>query len=80
MTHGVFLLNSNGMDIMINNTGGTGQYLEYNTLGGIVDFYFLAGPSPAQVAQQYSRVIGTPTQMAYWTHGFHRRSNRGFTN
>ena len=71
-THGVFLLNSNGMDIMINNTASTGQYLEYNTLGGIVDLYFLAGPTPQQVAQQYSQVIGTPTQMAYWQHGFHQ--------
>lgn len=32
-THGVFLLNSNGMDIFINNTAESGQYLEYNSLG-----------------------------------------------
>ncbi|KAK0248374.1 hypothetical protein B0A54_17123 [Friedmanniomyces endolithicus] len=31
-THGVFLLNSNGMNIVIDDTAG--QYLEYNTLGG----------------------------------------------
>ena len=69
-THGVFLLNSNGMDIKINDTAG--QYLEYNTLGGIVDLYFLAGPSPIAVAQQYSQVINPPTMMAYWTFGFHQ--------
>ncbi|TKA31838.1 hypothetical protein B0A54_16578 [Friedmanniomyces endolithicus] len=34
-THGVFLLKSNGMDIFLNSTAETGQYLEYNTLGGI---------------------------------------------
>ena len=71
-THGVFLLNSNGMDLKINNTAETGQYLEYNTLGGIVDLYFLAGPSPVEVAQQYSQVIGPPTMMPYWGFGFHQ--------
>jgi alpha-glucosidase len=40
-THAVFLLNSNGKDIKIDNSDG--QFLEYNTLGGILDLYFLAG-------------------------------------
>ena len=71
-THGVFLLNSNGMDIKINNTAGTGQYLEYNVLGGILDFYFLAGPSPVSVAQQYSQVIGLAAMMPYWSLGYHQ--------
>ncbi|MCJ1355670.1 MAG: hypothetical protein MMC33_005662 [Icmadophila ericetorum] len=71
-THGVFLLNSNGMDIKINNTAETGQYLEYNILGGIIDLYFLAGPSPIQAAQQYSEVIGKATMMPYWCFGFHQ--------
>ena len=64
-THGVFFLNSNGIDLKINNTGGAGQYFEYNTLGGIFDFYFLAGPTPVEVSQQYSQVIGPPTMMPY---------------
>ena len=72
MTHGVFLLNSNGMDIMINNTKESGQYLEYNILGGIVDMYFMAGPDPSDVAQQYSQIVGTPIEMPYWTLGFHQ--------
>lgn len=71
-THGVFLLNSNGMDIKINNTATDGQYLEYNTLGGIIDLYFLAGPGPVEVAQQYSQVVGLPAMMPYWGFGFHQ--------
>ncbi|KAL9118812.1 MAG: hypothetical protein Q9187_004633 [Circinaria calcarea] len=70
-THGVFLLNSNGMDIKINNTPETGQYLEYNIIGGILDFYFLTGPSPVAVAQQYSQVVGLPVMMPYWSLGYH---------
>lgn len=57
--HGVFLSNSDGMDIKINRTEETGQYLEYNTIGGVLDFYFLSGPAPADVARQYAGVVGT---------------------
>ncbi|CAM1501165.1 Fc.00g103270.m01.CDS01 [Cosmosporella sp. VM-42] len=71
-SHGVFFLNSNGMDIMINNTKQTGQYLEYNTLGGVLDFYFLAGPSPVDVVQQYAEVAGLPAFQPYWGLGFHQ--------
>ncbi|KAI9643773.1 hypothetical protein NHQ30_007122 [Ciborinia camelliae] len=70
-THGVFLMNSNGMDIMINNTNGKDQYLEYNTLGGVFDFYFLAGPDPIALSQQYAETVGLPAMMPYWSLGFH---------
>lgn len=70
-THGVFLLNSNGMDIKIDNDRRSGQYLEYNTLGGVLDFYFVAGPSPIDVSRQYAEVAGLPAMTPYWGLGFH---------
>ncbi|KAJ4306057.1 hypothetical protein N0V88_000853 [Collariella sp. IMI 366227] len=70
-THGVFLLNSNGMDIKINKARKCGQYLEYNTLGGVLDFYFVAGPSPVEVSRQYSEITGKAAMMPYWGFGFH---------
>ena len=70
-THGVFFLNSNGMDIIINRTENGGQYLEYNTLGGVLDFYFISGPGPVQVAQQYAEIVGLPAMMPYWAFGLH---------
>lgn len=70
-THGVFFLNSNGMDVKINNTDGKSQYLEYNTLGGVLDFYFMAGPTPIELAKQYAEVAGLPTMQSYWSFGFH---------
>ncbi|KAK0269426.1 hypothetical protein LTR91_020502 [Friedmanniomyces endolithicus] len=69
-THGVFLLNSNGQNLIIDDTDG--QYLEFNILGGVLDFYFLAGPSPVKVAQQYSEVVGKSAMMPYWGLGFHQ--------
>ncbi|KAI1758951.1 glycoside hydrolase family 31 protein [Hypoxylon sp. FL1150] len=71
-SHGVFLLNSNGMNININQTDEGEQFLEYNIIGGILDFYFLAGPSPSDVSQQYAEVVGLPAMMSYWTFGFHQ--------
>ncbi|GAP87195.2 putative glycoside hydrolase family 31 protein [Rosellinia necatrix] len=69
-SHGVALLNANGMDINIDKTASGDQYLEYNTIGGVLDFYFLAGPSPTEVSQQYAEVVGMPAMMSYWTFGF----------
>ena len=69
-THGVFLLNSNGMEVKINDTDG--QYLEYNILGGVLDFYFLAGPTPVEVSQQYAATVGHSAMMPYWGLGYHQ--------
>lgn len=69
-THGVILLNSNGIQVYIDNTGG--QYLEYNTLGGVFDFYFVAGPSPIETAQQIAEVVGLPANIPYAGLGFHQ--------
>jgi alpha-glucosidase len=61
LSHGVLLLNSNGMDIRINDDDG--QYLEYNTIGGVFDFYILAGPKPFDVAREYSEITQKAAMM-----------------
>ncbi|KAK0710424.1 glycosyl hydrolases family 31-domain-containing protein [Apiosordaria backusii] len=71
-THGVFLLSSNGMDIKLDATDQGQQYLEYNAIGGVLDFYFLAGPDPADVSKQYAEVVGLPALVPYWALGFHQ--------
>ena len=71
-SHGVFFLNSNGMDVVIDKDQAGTQYLEYNTLGGVLDFWFFAGPSPVEVARQYAEVAGLPAMMPYWSLGFHQ--------
>ncbi|KAG5973501.1 hypothetical protein E4U55_000492 [Claviceps digitariae] len=70
-SHGVFLLNSNGMDVIIDQDE-SGQYLEYNTLGGVFDFYFLAGPTPVDVAKQYAEIAGLSVTVPYSALGFHQ--------
>ncbi|TBU29276.1 alpha-glucosidase [Dichomitus squalens] len=73
-THGVFLANSNGMDIKLNDTEGTGTTLEYNVIGGVLDFYFLAGSEsdPTEVARQYAEIVGNPAEVPYWSFGLHQ--------
>ena len=65
------------MDVKLNTTthpktGKAISTLEYNVLGGVLDFYFLAGPKPTEVAQQYAKVAGLPAMMPYWGFGFHQ--------
>lgn len=68
-THGVFLLNSNGMDIRIDKTEDGQQYLEYNTLGGVFDFYFFTGSTPKETSMEYSKIVGLPAMQSYWSFG-----------
>lgn len=40
-------------------------------LGGTLDLYFLSGPDPKSVIEQYSDVVGKPTWQPMWGFGFH---------
>ncbi|XP_047112686.1 lysosomal alpha-glucosidase-like [Schistocerca piceifrons] len=64
---GVFLLNSNAMEVILQPTPA----VTFRTIGGILDFFVFMGPSPAEVVQQYQDIVGYPAMPPYWGLGFH---------
>ncbi len=62
------------MDVKLRSDYESATTLEYNVIGGVFDFYFLAGSEtdPAEVARQYAQVAGTPAEVPYWSFGLHQ--------
>uniref|UniRef100_A0A7N5JPE2 Maltase-glucoamylase n=1 Tax=Ailuropoda melanoleuca TaxID=9646 RepID=A0A7N5JPE2_AILME len=67
LSFGVFLMNSNAMEVTLQPAPA----VTYRTIGGILDFYVFLGNTPEQVVQEYLELIGRPTLPSYWTLGFH---------
>ncbi|CAJ1074960.1 lysosomal alpha-glucosidase [Xyrichtys novacula] len=67
LAHGVFLLNSNAMEVVLQPTPA----LTWVAIGGILDLYVFLGPDPQSVVRQYLQVIGYPMMPPYWSLGFH---------
>ncbi|XDB49452.1 hypothetical protein AB1E18_003025 [Capra hircus] len=67
LSFGVFLLNSNAMEVFLQPTPA----ITYRTIGGILDFYVFLGNTPEQVVQEYLELVGRPALPSYWALGFH---------
>ena len=66
-SHGVLLMSSNGMDVVLDK-----DTLSWRIIGGMVDLYILMGPTPGAVLEQLTRLIGRPALPPYWSLGFHQ--------
>ncbi|KAL5596541.1 hypothetical protein BROUX41_006767 [Berkeleyomyces rouxiae] len=67
-THGVFLRNAHGQDVLLRDSQVT-----WRALGGSIDLYFYAGPTAANVMAAYQRsAVGLPAMQQYWTFGYHQ--------
>uniref|UniRef100_A0A8C0ZX56 Sucrase-isomaltase, intestinal n=1 Tax=Castor canadensis TaxID=51338 RepID=A0A8C0ZX56_CASCN len=63
---GVFLMNSNAMEVALQPAPA----ITYRTIGGILDFYVFLGNTPEEVVQEYLKLVGRPFLPAYWSLGF----------
>ncbi|KAL8564096.1 hypothetical protein ACOMHN_034573 [Nucella lapillus] len=68
--HGVFLLNSNAMQVDLQPYQEKGA-ITYRVTGGILDFFVLSGPSAEDVVRQYVGLVGYPSMPPLWALGFH---------
>jgi alpha-glucosidase (family GH31 glycosyl hydrolase) len=44
--------------------------VNFRTMGGVLDFYIVLGPTPEEVTKQYLDLIGKPFLPPYWSFGF----------
>ena len=63
--NGLIMMNSNGMDVTLTN-----DTMRFSITGGVLDMYFLMGPSPFDVNDQLTQVVGRPVMPPYWSMGF----------
>ncbi|KAF9528217.1 glycosyl hydrolases family 31-domain-containing protein [Crepidotus variabilis] len=71
-SHGVFLMSAAGGDVLLQTPPSSDNSLiQYRMIGGVLDFYFFAGPSPQAVIEQYGELIGFPLWQPIWAFGFH---------
>ncbi|XP_038672624.1 maltase-glucoamylase, intestinal [Scyliorhinus canicula] len=75
LAFGVFLLNSNAMEVELQPSPS----ITYRTIGGVLDFYIFVGSSPEDVVREYLTLVGKPLMPAYWTLGF-QLSRWGYKN
>ncbi|KAL4932677.1 glycoside hydrolase family 31 protein [Aspergillus undulatus] len=67
-SHGVFLRNAHGQEVILNPQG-----LTWRTIGGSIDLTFYSGPTVADVTKQYqTSTVGLPALQKYDTLGFHQ--------
>ncbi|KFQ24562.1 Lysosomal alpha-glucosidase, partial [Merops nubicus] len=59
LAHGVFLLNSNAMDVLLQPSPA----LTWRTTGGILDFYIFLGPDPKSVVRHHGRWCCSSTEI-----------------
>lgn len=73
-SHGVFFRNSNGMDVIVDE-----RKITFKALAGPLDIFIFIGPSPVEVIQQYSALVGLPFMPPFWSLGFHQ-SRYGYSS
>ena len=66
-THGVYLRNAHGQEVLMRDTNVT-----WRTIGGSIDLYFFSGATQPEVTKQYQEVIGLPALQPWFSFGFHQ--------
>ncbi|KAI9663895.1 MAG: hypothetical protein M1821_007385 [Bathelium mastoideum] len=67
-SHGVYLRNAHGQEILLKP-----ENITWRTLGGSIDLYFFDGPSQPEVTTNYQEAaVGLPAMQQYFAFGYHQ--------
>ncbi|KAF1810721.1 family 31 glycosyl hydrolase [Eremomyces bilateralis CBS 781.70] len=67
-SHGVYLRNAHGQEVLLRASN-----LTWRTLGGSINLYFYSGPSQPEVTKQYQlSTTGLPAMQQYFSFGYHQ--------
>ena len=67
-SHGLYNRNAHGQEILLRD-----RKITWRAIGGSIDLYFYAGPTPQDVISSYQKSgSGLPAMHQYWTLGFHQ--------
>lgn len=55
------------MDVLVDDNS-----IKFKALGGPIDLFFFSGPTPLDVIEQYTRIVGRPAMFDYRVLGFHQ--------
>ena len=69
---GVFSLNSNDQDALINKVAGGASIVTHKMIGGVFDLYFFYPGSSEFVMRNYHELVGRPYLPPFWSLGFHQ--------
>ncbi|XP_054162207.1 lysosomal alpha-glucosidase-like [Oppia nitens] len=68
LSNGVYLRNSNAMDILLQPEPA----ITWRPIGGIIDIFVFVGQSPDDVVRQYVSLVGKPAIPPFWSLGYHQ--------
>lgn len=66
-SHGFFLLNSHAMEVVLQPDP---KIISFKPIGGVLEMFIFLGPSPDEVVEQYTSIIGRSLMPPYWAMGF----------
>ncbi len=79
MFAGLFLMNSNAMDIDVDQFSPVESTITFVLSGGIIDLYVIQRGTPQFVISQYHMIIGRAFLPPFWAFG-HHQSREGYRN
>lgn len=71
---GILFYNSNPQQVSIRFSSSGKSIINYKTIGGILDIYYIMADTADNVIMKYNNLVGKPVLPPFWALGFHQCS------